>query len=66
MNLDAMLTVTEAATLARVRKQLVNWWRASGRLTGHRIGGQWRYRAGDVLACERDTRRSPNSHRAAA
>lgn len=62
---DALLTVTQAASLAQVSKQLVNWWRTSGRLAGVKAGGVWRYRLGDVLAVERDTRRSPQSHRAA-
>jgi hypothetical protein len=65
VNLDVHLTVTEAAQLARVSKQLVNWWRTSGRLAGQRHNGVWMYRARDVLAVERDTRQSPLSHRAA-
>ena len=65
MDPDAQLTVTQAAALARVSKQLVNWWRASGRITAQRRNGQWCYRLADVLNVERATRRSPQSHRVA-
>lgn len=65
VNHDALLTVTQAARLARVSKQLVNWWRSCGLLPGRRIGGTWHYRVGDILQVERDTRRSPQSRRAA-
>lgn len=65
MNLDARLTVTQAALLARVSKQLINRWRQLGRLSAERVAGVWRYRAGDVLRVERDMRRSPQSRRVA-
>lgn len=60
-----MLTVTEAAQVARVSKQLVNWWRTSGRITASKRNGVWCYRLGDVLQVESETRRAPQSHRAA-
>jgi hypothetical protein len=65
VNHDALLTVTEAAALARVSKQLVNWWRTSGRIAAEQRNGVWRYRLGDVLKVESETRRKPQSHRAA-
>jgi hypothetical protein len=65
VDLDARLTVTQAAALARVSKQLVNQWRRIGRLTALHEDGRWTYRAGDVLEVERDMRRSPHSTRAA-
>jgi predicted site-specific integrase-resolvase len=65
VDLDARLTVTEAASLARVSKQLVNQWRRLGRISARHEGGRWTYRAGDVLTVERDMRRSPHSTRAA-
>lgn len=63
--MDALLTVTEAAALARVSKQLVNWWRTSGRIGATKRKGVWHYRLGDVLKVEAETRRAPQSHRAA-
>lgn len=65
VNHDALLTVTQAATLARVSKQLVNWWRTSGRIRAVKRNGVWRYRLGDVLQVECETRNAPQSHRAA-
>jgi hypothetical protein len=65
VDLNARLTVTQAALLARVSKQLVNWWRTSGRLAGELRAGVWTFRAGDVLEVERATRNSPQSRRAA-
>lgn len=65
MNRDALLTVTQAAQLARVSKQLVNWWRTSGRIPATQRAGVWRYRLGDVLTVESETRNAPQSHRAA-
>lgn len=63
MNLDARLSLSQAAQLAGVSKQLVNWWRSQGKL---KRGEDGLYRAGDVLAVERDTRRSPYSSRSVA
>jgi predicted site-specific integrase-resolvase len=60
LNLDARLTPSEAARLAGVSRQLFNWWRREGKV---HPGEDGRYRAGDVLEAERDTRRSGRSHR---
>lgn len=60
MNLDALLTGAEAAKVAGVSKQLVNYWRISGKLARTACG---RYRLGDVLTVEAQTRRTPQSHR---
>ena len=59
-DLDAKLPAHLAARLVGVSRQLINYWRASGKLTPDE---QKRYRLGDLLAVERDMRRSPQSHR---
>ena len=63
--MDALLTTTEAATAARVSKQLIYAWRVNGKLkpADYDPRGRPLYRERDVLEVERDTRRSPNSHR---
>lgn len=58
--LNARLTATQAATAVGVSKQLINYWRASGKLTR---GPDGRYRYADVLTVERLTRGSCHSHR---
>lgn len=62
-DVNARLTGSQAAEVVGVSKQLINYWRISGRL---KRGDDRRYRYGDVLAVERDTRRSGYSHRIAA
>ena len=64
MNLDALLTGTQAARLAGVSKQLVRRWRQLGHLQPT-AGTPPRYRVRDILEAERATRRSPHSSRAA-
>ena len=54
-NLDAMLTLTQAAQLLGVSPQLIADWRTRGRITRH--SGRW-YRLGDLLDVERETRRN--------
>ena len=61
--LEARLTGVQAAAAVKVSKQVVNYWRASGKLTR---GDDGLYRYGDVLNVERDTRHSAYSHRRAA
>ena len=63
---DAKLPAHLAARLVGVSRQLVNYWRTSGKLkpAAHATRG-YVYRIGDVLELERATRRSPNSRRAA-
>jgi len=70
--MDAHLTVAEIATwLGCPRQRVVNWtirgWRSGGehRRLARIVGddGFGRYRLGDALEAERDTRRSSRSHR---
>jgi DNA-binding transcriptional MerR regulator len=66
VNLDALITGTEAARLAGVSKQLVRRWRELGHLQpADPTPGRPRFRVGDVLKAERKTRRSPWSRRTA-
>jgi hypothetical protein len=62
---DARLPAHLAARLVGVSRQLINSWRASGRLqpVGRR-GRSPLYRLGDILRVEADTRRSSQSRRA--
>jgi len=63
VNLDALLTGTQAARLAGVSKQVIYRWRQLGHLHPAQQSPP-RYRAGDVLAAERVTRNSPYCRRA--
>lgn len=60
MNLDARLRPTDAAKVAGVSKQLLNWWRTTGKL---QPGQDGRYRLGDVLRVESQTAANPQSSR---
>lgn len=60
MNLNAYVTGAQAARIAGVSKQLVNYWRSKGHLEQH--GG--RYRLGDVLTIEQRMRANAHSSRA--
>lgn len=60
MNLDARIPAYLAAKAVGVTKQTFNYWRTVGKVTPDEYGN---YRLGDVIAVERDTRRSPNSRR---
>lgn len=65
-DLDAKLPAHLAAAQVGVSRQLVNWWRRSGKLKpAAKASRGYVYRLGDVLEVERDTRRSPNSRRSA-
>jgi hypothetical protein len=57
---DARLRPADAARVAGVSRQLVNWWRSRGKLQPDTDG---KLRLGDVLQVERDTRRSKHSRR---
>ena len=73
VNLDAYLTRAEAAMALGVSKATVSAWHARGWYTpeGEHLrirtrpgkGGNLRYRYGDLLQAEADTRNSPNSRR---
>lgn len=66
VNLDALITGSQAARLAGVSKQLIYRWRQLGHLQpADPTPGRPRYRVRDVLQAERATRRSPQSTRAA-
>lgn len=65
-DLDAQLPAHLAAAMVGVSRQLINYWRSSGHLTPVDADGRSPlYRLGDLLAVERDMRRSPQSHRSA-
>jgi hypothetical protein len=65
-DMDALVPASMAARAANVSKQLFNYWRRSGKVkpAGER-NGHALYRLGDVLKVESETRRAPQSHRAA-
>jgi excisionase family DNA binding protein len=51
VQVDEWLTPEQAADLGGVGVATLRAWRSRGRLTGVRTpGGEWRYRAGDILA----------------
>jgi len=52
MGLDTLVTGAQAARIAGVSRQLIRRWEQLGRIT--RMQGK--YRAGDVLKAEADTR----------
>lgn len=60
MNLDAFITTTEAALLARVKPATIRSWalRYPDALPRYRARGVVLFRAGDVLEVERKTRTS--------
>jgi hypothetical protein len=60
VNLDAHLTGSQAAKAAGVSKQLINYWRTSGKLPRQADG---KYKLGDVLTTEARMRNSVQSHR---
>lgn len=63
-NMDDLLSGKEAAAAARVSQQTISYWAAKGYLKDQSEGiGRPRYRRGDVLDAERDTRRNPRSSR---
>jgi hypothetical protein len=67
VNLDALIPAHQAALLVRVSRQLVRKWtlRPTNPLRPADVAPDGRplYRVGDVLDVERETRRSPKSHR---
>lgn len=73
MNLDAYVTRGQAATITGVSEDSIGKWHHRGWLTpdGERRhlrtkpgrGRHLRYRLGDILDAERDTRGNPNSRR---
>lgn len=60
MDLDALLTGSQAAAIIGRSRQLIHAWHHAGHLPRTENG---RYRLRDVLAAERRTRHSPKSHR---
>lgn len=65
-DLDAKLPAHLAAAMVGVSRQLINYWRTSGKLKPiDREGRQPLYRLGDLFEVEQETRRSPQSHRCA-
>jgi hypothetical protein len=68
MNLDALVTATEAASvMPDVSKHLIGMWVANDKLKPRgRRGRSPLYRWGDLVAVEAQMRNSPYSHRGAA
>lgn len=60
MNLDAYVPAWFAAKRAGISRQLLNYWRTTGKVTPNEDG---LYRLGDVLAVESKMRNDPNSRR---
>jgi excisionase family DNA binding protein len=46
---EEILTIREVANLLKLHPKTVNKLANSGRLPGHRIGRQWRFRKSEVL-----------------
>ncbi|MEU4221978.1 hypothetical protein [Actinoplanes sp. NPDC026623] len=77
MNLDAYLTREQVIMVTKVSPDTIKKWRARGWLTSDAAGGRrqlkvrrcsdgtLRYRLGDILEAERDTRMSGHSRRGA-
>jgi hypothetical protein len=67
LNLDALVTATEAAAspaLNDICRHLIGMWKYQGKLTVRAVRGRSPlYRYGDVIEVERQTRRSGFSHR---
>jgi hypothetical protein len=61
MNLNALVTATEAATrLPDVSRHLIGMWERLGKIQRHKMRGRSPlYRWGDILAVEAETRISP-------
>jgi DNA-binding transcriptional MerR regulator len=65
-NMDARLPAHQAARLVGVSRQLINYWRAKGKLKPvDRQGRASLYRLADVMAVESAMRNSPQSRRCA-
>lgn len=76
MNLDAGLTRSQAALLLGVSPHTVSMWAKDGWLdrngqrrwltvVGRASGGARKFRYGDLVSAEADTRNNPNSRRGA-
>jgi hypothetical protein len=67
VDLNACVTAAQGARVAGVSRHLVGTWVAGEKLRPvDRSGRSPLYRLGDILAVERDTRRSGYSHRRTA
>lgn len=54
---DEWVGVLDAAALAYVKPAQLRTWRRRGRIKGLRVGTEWRYRVGDVMALADKPRR---------
>lgn len=63
---DTLLPAPMAAARVSVSRQLINYWRSTGRLPDSGTPGRPLYRLGDLLRAEAAARRDPRSHRTAA
>lgn len=65
MNPDAQVLAADAAKYLGISRQLINYWRTSGKVQPvARKGRNVLYRLRDLVEVELTTRRSPLSHRA--
>jgi predicted site-specific integrase-resolvase len=63
-NQDAQVRAADAAKYLGISRQLINYWRASGKVEPvGRKGRNVLYRLRDLVEVEREMRHSPMSHR---
>jgi len=64
VNLDAQVPASDAAWFLGISRQLLNYWRTSGKVqpVAHH-GRRPLYRLADLVEVELTTRQSPRSHR---
>jgi len=66
-NQDAQVRAADAAKYLGISRQLINYWRASGKVEPvGRKGRNVLYRLRDLVEVEREMRYSPMSHRTSA
>ena len=66
-NLDAQVRAADAAKYLGISRQLINYWRSSGKIRPvARTGRNVLYRLRDLAEVELAMRRSPMSHREVA
>lgn len=64
INPDAHVAASDAAWYLGISRQLLNYWRTTGKVEPVRhVGRRPLYRLADLVEVERAMRRSPQSHR---